>query len=261
MPDRRARRRIKETEVKCLSIKFLAVAWIFLAAAPAQAFSPNTDITELEWREWPEFCRIAYLRSDFSSGSRFKKRMNWQAVKDGEKLVNQIGISGSHHFCVGLILYHRAVRGGSTGQARRDAMYRATNEFKYSFENTDERNVGYILAADYYGRALHLSANRDAAYGVWSGCVELRPDNVRCYVSMADALLRDDEADKALQVLESFPKKDTLRLPDFRYAEAKALHALGRLDESLAITKELVSQGYPAKALLEQLEKGRSPKK
>lgn len=252
------RHRIKEIEVKCLCIKFLAVAWIVLATAPVQAFSPNTDITELEWQEWPDFCRIAYLRSDFSSGSRFKKRMSWQAVKDGEKLVNQIGISGSHHFCVGLILYHRAVRGSLTGQARRDAMYRATNEFKYSFENTDERNVGYILAADYYGRALHLSANRDAAYRIWTDCIELRPGNTRCYVSMSDALLKDNEAEKAWQLLEGFPEKDASRLPDFRYAEAKTLHALGRLDESRAIAKELVSQGYPAKALLEQLEKGRS---
>jgi len=248
--------------LKLFLLRMLVLAALTVASLPSHAFNPSTDVTELEWQEWPEFCRIAYLRSDFASGSRFKRRMSEQAVASGEALVNHIGISGAHHFCVGLILYHRALRGKVIGQGRTYLLERAFSEFRYSHDHTDERSPGYLIVADYLGRTLHLSANRQEAFRVWKNCTEISPEDSRCYVSMADALLKDNDAEQALKILEAFPKQDDTVLPsNFRYAEASALFALGRIEEARAITTSLISQGFPAKSLLEKLNRAGAGRK
>ncbi|WP_306476401.1 hypothetical protein [Methyloversatilis sp.] len=241
-----------------MRMKIFAFAISVLTAASAHAFDPTTDITELEWQEWPEFCRIAYVRSGYSAGSPYRRRISPDVRERGKDLLAQVGISGPHHFCTGIVLLHRAQRGTVIGSKRDSLLQVAAGEFEYSYKNSSEDHPAYAVVSDYLGRALHMQSNQAKAYGVWRRAIELWPNDTRCYVTMAKAMSEDGHPDRAIEVLERFPDHESVETSDFLFAKATALHASGRSGEARPIAEKLVQRGYAAKALLEKINKGRT---
>jgi tetratricopeptide (TPR) repeat protein len=231
----------------------IAFAIASSTALTAHAFSPSTDITELEWKAWPEFCRIAYIRSGYSAGSPYKRRYSPEVREQGKALLAQVGISGPHHFCTGVVLFQRVQRGSVSVAKRAEYLNLAIGEFEYSYINTNEDHPAYSVVSDYLGRALHLQSSHAKAYGVWHRAIELWPNDPRCYVAMAEALNKDGQPDKALELLERFPNEDGIETKEFLFAKATALHASGRYEEALPIAEALVRSGYAAKGLLQKI--------
>lgn len=241
-----------------MRMKMFAFTISALTMASAHAFDPATDITELEWQEWPEFCRIAYVRSGYSAGSPYKRRISPDVRERGKDLLAQVGISGPHHFCAGIVLLHRVQRGTVTGSKRNFYKQLATGEFEYSYKNTSEDHPAYAVVSDYLGRALHLQSSNVKAHGVWRRAIELWPNDTRCYVAMAKAMNEDGHPEEAIEVLEKFPEHQSIENSEFLFVKATALHASGRSEEALPIAEKLVQRGYAAKGLLSKIKKGRA---
>jgi hypothetical protein len=143
--------------------------------------------TESEWRTWPEYCKAAFLYSQWSDETpAYHKEMSMNRVA---QIVSTLGIPGAHHFCMGLVDINRARTMSLQSSARRATLERAVSGIYYSLKDMAPAASRYSLVSAYYGTALYLSGKRALATEAWNKGIEAHPASRESYLAMAEALL------------------------------------------------------------------------
>lgn len=229
-------------------------ALLFSATVALPAWS-QTAVMEAEWLAWPDFCKAGYLISDWATGSPYTGRLS--AAELSRYRGTQIylnGISGIHHFCVGMLYVNRA-RALSEKSRRKSELERAVNEFKYSFERTQSNSVQYSLLTAFYGTALHGLDRKEEARRMWKLGVEAQPTHRESYLAMAQALLDEKKYKEALDILLIYDSKKQYPTPDGEYFLAFTYYELKNFTKAREHAENAQRLGYPFPGLLKKLQK------
>lgn len=207
--------------------------------------------TEVEWHSWPDFCKAAFLGSQWAQGSPYLGRM---AEAQVNSLRVSTGIPGPHHFCVGMLYINRA---RSKGQNSNTAfnLGRAIDEINYSFSRMTSESARYSLVTAYYGTAFYRSGKRQQAMEMWNKGIEAKPASRESYLAMAEVLLQEKKAKDALDLLLRYEKAKENDAPD---AEAFLSHTyieLGDFDKARVHADKAYLLGYPLPGLRNKLER------
>lgn len=235
-----------------------ALAALMGIAQHTFAFQPQADIREIEWSSWPDFCKAAYIVTDYSAGSTYRARMSRETAKG---IVKSFGgekyLPGPHHFCVGVVLLQRVQFGTGGPQKKGEWAALAANEFFYSYKQMEPGVGAFSLVSDHYARALRAGGNKRRAYEIWQIAISFEPSDKRSYISMSSALLEDGKKTDALKLLRSYPEESGTIHGDYQFALASALFENGRLDDAKVHATQAIELGYNATGLLKKIERGR----
>jgi len=221
-------------------------------ALPASA---QTVVTEAEWLAWPQNCKAGYLLSEWSAGSTYTGRLSGaELTRYKQTHASVSGISGIHHFCVGMLYVNRA-RAMSDKTRRQNQLERAVSEFEYSYSRTPSTAAQYSLLTAYYGTALHGLKKNEEAQRMWNRGIEAQPTQRESYLAMAQAFLDQKQYKQALDILLTYDSKKQYPTPDGEYFLAFTYYQLHNIEKAREHAENAQRLGYPFPGLLKKLQK------
>lgn len=179
--------------------------------------------------------------------------------KQAERIEAREGLAGSriagvHHFCVGMVELNRA--SGTTDRKKRsNHLNRSLKEIAYSYDRIDSGAPRYSLVAAYYGKALFLSGNKDAAVSIWTSGIQNRPSAAESYLAMAEALLSEDKNKEALDILLRYDEVNQNTSAEVEYFLGHTYFELGRYEEARKHADKAYALGYPLPGLRNKLRR------
>lgn len=235
--------------------KILGVLCI-LIAAKAQAIR-GQDLTELEWAAWPDYCKLGFLASEWGKDSSFIGRVPRSLVVEFNTTSKErVGISGLHHFCVGLTYINRARGGiGITQEKSAELMNNAVSEIAYSYGRTEKRAPLYSVVTAYYGVALYRSGQHEKAFKIWKDGITTQPTRPESYVAMAEALRSEKKMKEALEILLQFDKRKEQPSAEAEYFLGHTYLDLGLYNEAKKHADNAYRLGYPLPGLRNKLRR------
>src|SRR5690606_37452842 len=108
---------------------------LFLSTAGAQR--PPVDVvvvpTEVEWAQYPPYCRARYTISGYALGTQWERSVPQGELRYWERRMGNAWGS-LHHYCFGLVQYARA-RLYDTALERGFLLNRARDEYLYTYRS------------------------------------------------------------------------------------------------------------------------------
>ena len=240
------------TVIGCATSTISAVVLSIFLVAPAWS---QTAVSEAEWLAWPHSCKAGYLLSDWSLGSPYTGRLSGAEVARYREAHGSVsGISGIHHFCVGMLYVNRA-RAMSDKARRKGELERAVNELEYWYSRTQSNAAQYSLLTAYYGTALHGLGKQEEARRMWNRGIEAHPTHRESYLAMAQALLNEKRYKEALDILLTYDSKKQHPTPDGEYFLAFTYYELKNFAKAREHAENAQRLGYPFPGLLKKLQK------
>jgi tetratricopeptide (TPR) repeat protein len=231
--------------------KLLFIVSGFAFAGAAYSSSQGSDLTDAEWEAWPDYCKRAFVGSDWGNRSRFAKILPASARGAGPA---STGIEGPHHFCVGMVYIDRA-RSAARKAKRVELLRYAVDEINYSYSRTSTKAPFYPFVSTQLGTAYYRLGQRRNAFEIWISCTEARPRSRECYLAMAQAYLMEDNPKDALDVLLRYDKLKSAPSADAEYFLGHTYFELGRYEEARRHAERASELGYPSSTLKDRLQK------
>ena len=229
---------------------FLTLSLSVLMSIVARPAHADEVISAVEFMALPEFCLSSFANSDFAARVPFEYRARrGSASPQGGTGYTGAGISGGHHFCMGIVYLNRAKRGIAGASAG------AVQEFTYSQTRMDMDAPLYSYVSSYLGQALYRSGKRSHAMKVWAEAISVQPLARESYLAMAEALLSERHPQEALEVLQKFDQVKDVEYADAEHFMAQAYFELKRYDEAKLHLDKAYSLGYPFFGLRDKLKR------
>jgi tetratricopeptide (TPR) repeat protein len=233
-----------------ISIRTFAIALLLIASFPARAYWTAQDLSETEWQAWPDYCKAAYLNTDWSQQSPFLGRLSRDQITS---ILRTTTIDGAHHFCIGLIAIGRTR--GKTPSVVKPLMKTAVSEINYSRSRMPLTNPQFSFVSAYYAKAMYGTGERAKAFQIWDECIERTPKIREPYLLKAEALVSEKKFDEALLVLQAFDANKAEQFPDAEYFLGYVYFNLKKYPEARRHLDAADKLGYPAEGLRNRLTK------
>lgn len=225
-----------------------ALLFVSFAVFATPSRASNELISDLELMSVPSWCKSAFQNSDYNSKMAPRKSLAGSGSGQSQASIAGLQIPGGHHFCAGLIELNRAKRGRGT-------YTNAITEINYSYSKMGASHPQLSFVASYLGKALYLSGKKKEAGDVWIDAIHAQPDRRESYLALAEALMKEGQNQKALEILLEYDNKKELESADAEQFLAQAYFNLKQYDNALVHAENAKRMGYPFPGLLDKLKR------
>lgn len=233
--------------------RILFVFLFFSISGSSLAGSPGSDITQIEWNAWPDYCKAAFVVSAWAKHTPLSRSRSRSWATDFRKdhyIVN--GIRGAHHFCLGMTYVNR-VR--SASKTERDyLLLEAQALITYSFGSMDGTEPMYSTVTAYLGKTYYLSNNRLKAISIWKEGIKAKPSRPESYLAYAEALYDEEKYGESLQLLRQFNQNQSIPNPEVEYFLGHIYLKLDDLEQAKLHADNAYNLGYQLPGLRDKIE-------
>lgn len=219
-----------------LVVGLIGALWLL----PASAYWTGQDLTEAEWASWSDFCKAAYLASEWSAGSRFSGRLS---PESRVRILEDNTIPGPHHFCIALIAMDRAK--SKPGEQAKQLMRLAVTEIDYNRRQMSSAKPKYAYVSSYYAKALYGAGEKAQAFRVWDESITISPTEREAYLLKTQALISEKRFKEALDTLQALDKAKEQEWADVEYFLGYVNYQLQRYGVAARHLDKAVALGYP----------------
>lgn len=220
----------------------LGLTWSFLVliilTRQADAYWTGQDLTEAEWKAWPQSCKIGFLAAGWDHGP-FEGRISKYQLEEFAK-VNKI--PGIHHFCIGRVAMNRSI--SKLPDEAKKLMKTAASEMNYSYSRIDAKNPKFSFVSAYYGKAIYGTGNRPKAFDIWRTAIREQPTAYESYIQMSQTLISEKLFDEALNVILEFDRVKKQPLPYVEYLLGYLYYKMEKYDDALKHLEQAKKLGY-----------------
>lgn len=243
--------------IRTTSISLLIGALLF---GPVRSFAYSFVLTESEFRTWPSYCKVVYLRTQVGKQSGLRYLVSDSEYVSGNAVLASnppYGEGGLHHLCAGMKWLDRA-RVESDPHKAELYVSRGISETQYTLERTKPGSYTFALAATQMATALHAADQDSKALELLDRAILASPQNADFYVMKALIHHKRKEYELAKNVLVEGNQSVAEASLDIHYNLGLVLVKLGDFDEAAEHAYLAYAGGYPLPGLRRQLErKGR----
>jgi len=212
----------------------------------------GSDLTELEWNSWPDYCKAGFATSGWRKNTPYSKRVDSNWARKYNTTYSEInGIPGIHHFCVGMTFINRA----RANPKKKQLLEYAISDIQYSFQRMKPTALKYSTVAAYLGKAYYGIGNRNKAISIWENGIAFKPKSPESYLAYAEALLSEKKYNEALKLLLQFDQVKASPSAEAEYFLGHVYFKLGQYDKARLYADNAFKLGYLLPGLRNRLKK------
>jgi len=235
-------------KIRRRTLVFVAIA-LHVHVAHAYTFKP----TDIEWQNWPSYCKARYARTNIGRKTKFANLVT-PAQKSEQAQWQAEGIRGVHHHCTGSIFLARA-RLERDPRQKRSMLDRAMGETQFSYVRSNVHSPKFAYIATQIASIYYEQGEYDPALQVLLSALADNPNSDILYSATAIIQRKLGNTKEA---------KDTLLL-GFEAMDGKSAEIcynlgllsleLGEIDDAEKYAKLAYEQGFPLPGLMTKLKK------
>lgn len=227
--------------------RLFLVLFGFFSAFQAIAF--NFTLSEGEFNTWDERCKIAFFASGAGKKSGFYHNMTSLQKADVSRFGQEAG--GAWHYCAGVIYLQRAA--ASVGEERMRNLKQAEGEIRFTINRVKPNHQWYPEMHVDYARALYLNNKKSEALTVLSRLTSSHPTNSLPYTALAYYLKKENQLQKAIEVLQQAPEVLLNESAELNYFLGWYLMEADQTEAAVAYAKRAYELNYPVPMLRQRL--------
>ncbi|MBE9490935.1 MAG: hypothetical protein IMY67_11615 [Bacteroidetes bacterium] len=208
----------------------------------AFSFTP----TEIEFLQWPHYCKAMYARTQIAQRNGFWKRVSKSEADKWFRIGDKNG--GAWHYCSGLTKLDRAKI--ATDPNKREQLFRAAHyAAKFSLDRTDTSSPWAAMFLIHMARAHRGLEEYDKGIKLLEVVFKKHPDNTNAY-SLASLIYKDQKKfKKARDILLQGDEIAKGNSAEIKYFLGLVSIDLKEIVEAKKYAKQAAKLGYPLTGL------------
>ena len=249
---------IRRSRISALIHTLLALGSV-CATHRATAQEPPVQVeivpSEVEWSQFPPYCKARYSITLYALGTPFEGRVSQAEIQSWKQQMGQAW-EALHHYCYGLVQMSRAPL--IKDQNRREYLYdRASDEFGYAFRNTDHDNPFNAKVAVQLSMAFRAKNKTDQALRYANEAQKIDPKLDTGYSASALILRQAGKLNEAVEVLKRGLAAVDGESAELNYFLGLTYFDLKNLDLAREYADKAYALGYPLPGLRNRLARAR----
>jgi tetratricopeptide (TPR) repeat protein len=229
------------------------------AARQASAQEPPVQVevvpSEVEWTQFPPYCKARYSITLYALGTVFEGRVPPSEIESWKHQMGQAW-DALHHYCYGLVQMSRAPL--IKDPNRREYLYdRASDEFGYAFRNTDHDNPFNAKVAVQLSMAFRAKNKTDQALRYANEAQKIDPKLDTGYSATALILRQGGKLAEAAEVLKKGLAAVDGESAELNYFLGLTYFDLKNIDLARQYADKAYALGYPLPGLRNRLARVR----
>ena len=229
---------------------------VLLLVCPSLSWAYTFKPSELEFRAWPAFCKVVYLRTNIGKTSpHYKHVVPSDHAKAGAVLGDwPYGEGGVHHLCAGMTLLDRA-RAGFDPIWKRRYLDEAESQTLFTMDKSKPGGISFTLSASQMALVLYEKGEVREALDLLDWAIQQSPSTARFYVVKATLHYRRGEYELSRDVLVLGTQRIEVPSPEIQYNLGLVLIKIGDYESAAEHAYIAYENGHPLPGLRSKLEK------
>lgn len=236
------------------------LAVMLLIAATAEGAGWNFTPTALDWKAWPQYCRVQYSyinrgQNEYGDYYSDAEIAQWKAAI-GEKSFPYL-----HHYCKAMIIL-KQLRTETNPQQRKYLIGVAVDDGGFAYVRTDPQSIVFPAVSSVMAEARFAAGDVEEAFSILRRAIDAQPERFEAYATLAKLHHEQHHDDLALKVFNEANDATHGDSAEVQYSLGLLNLEMGNVDAAVKNAHEAYARGYPLQGLATKLHKlGRWPEK
>ena len=234
----------------------LVLSAVVLIIFPNLVLAYDFTPTESEFRTWPSYCKVVYLRTPIGKSTTFQNLINNNDVVEARRVLGvekPFGVGGVHHYCTGTIFLARA-RLEMDPRIRDSLLDRAVRETLFTLRRSKSDETVFVLAATQMANVLVEQGKDIEAMELLDSSIQQYPANSALRIAEGSIYFRSGDFERARDSFLQADNHSHGSSAEIHYALGLISIKLGDMDSAVRRARIAYGEGYPLPGLRRQLE-------